>query len=152
MEAKKLKTKECSADDCKCRFPVFNSLQKYCSVYCASKNQKPPKPRIRRPIKQYSTKQAKLNVRYAKVRKYFLERPENKICPVTKEPTTDIHHKRGRVGYADDWARKHDIPLMVDERYFLAVSRNGHNYIEKNVDWAIENGYSEKRHTKESIR
>lgn len=54
-------------------------------------------------------------------------------CPVTDTDITmesDIHHKMGRIGYADEWAYENGISLLIDARYFLAVSRVGHQYIE----------------------
>ena len=61
---------------------------------------------------------------------------------ITKEKATDIHHKMGRIGYADEWARQENIPLLLDVRFWLAVSRKGHQMIEENPEWAKENNYS----------
>jgi hypothetical protein len=87
---------------------------------------------------------------YPEVRKEFLAmciRVEA-TCPITREPISmdsDIHHKRGRVGYADKWARDNDISLLIDVRYFLAVSRVGHTWIELNPKKARQMGLSMPR-------
>lgn len=69
-------------------------------------------------------------------------------CPITGRPITldsDIHHKRGRIGFADQWARDNDISLRIDVRHFLAVTREGHDWIETHPDEARKKGYSEAR-------
>ena len=67
----------------------------------------------------------------------------NPFCQVNpKHRTESVHHKMGREGYADQWARDNDIPLVIDERYFLACCIACHNKIEENPEWAYEKGYS----------
>ena len=66
--------------------------------------------------------------------KVFLGKPENRICPVTGEKTSEVHHKRGRIG-----------ALLLDQRYWLAVSRKGHQRIENEPEWAKEMGFSLSR-------
>jgi len=100
---------------------------------------------IGKPIPKVSKKKAVLDAKYTVKKIVFMAKPENKICPVTNQPTTDIHHKMGRVGFADEWARINNIPLLLDERFWLAVSREGHRQIEENPEWAKENGYSLNR-------
>lgn len=90
-----------------------------------------------------SKKRQAENKIYTADRKIFLA--ENPICPITGENTTDIHHKKGRIGFADDWARENKITLFLDKRFWLAVSRNGHRQIEENPIWAKEKGYSLNR-------
>lgn len=84
---------------------------------------------------------------YPEVRKRFLEMciRVDATCPVKGTHITldsDIHHKCGRIGFADDWAREHDIPLLIDPRFFLAVSREGHQWIEEHPGKARLIGYS----------
>lgn len=63
---------------------------------------------------------------------------KGKRCAVhPKLPAVDIHHMKGRVG-----------KLLLDERYWLPVSRKGHIKIENNPLWAKEMGYSDYRLTK----
>lgn len=71
---------------------------------------------------------------YQSERVKFLMLPENKTCPITKKPTTDVHHKKGRNG-----------SLYLDKRYWIALSREGHKFVEENPEWAKENGYSLNR-------
>lgn len=66
-------------------------------------------------------------------------------CPVTETPITmgsDIHHKKGRIGYADKRRKAQEISLLIDIEYFLAVSRVGHQYIEANPRIAMEVGWT----------
>jgi hypothetical protein len=115
-------------------FKPYTTLQKYCSAQCmkADKGYKA--------IKKVSAKRQTENEIYSQLRKVFLAKPENKFCPVMlqlkniKVETTDIHHKMGRTG-----------KLLLDTKYWLAVSREGHSYIEQNVEWAKENNYSLNR-------
>lgn len=101
--------------------------------------------KIRKPIPKVSKKRAIENAKYTVKRLEFLGKPENRICPVTGQEATDVHHKMGRVGFADQWARINNIPLLLDVRFWLAVSREGHNKIEMNPEWAKEKGYSQNR-------
>jgi len=80
---------------------------------------------------------------YSRKKKKWIK---GKRCAVRPHlPATDIHHKKGRVGYADQWARDNDVPLLIDERHWLPVSRVGHMQIEENPVWARKMGYSENR-------
>ena len=81
--------------------------------------------------------QAQENI-YSQLRKAFLNKEENKVCPITKDPTTDVHHKKGKIG-----------DLLIDTRYWVALSREGHAFVEQNPIWAKENGYSLSRLEKE---
>lgn len=134
-------------------FYRHKTTDKYCSYSCASEGEKKvregKRPRIIRPknpIRAQSKKQGRLLRLYSKARRTFLQKPENKRCRVYPHlPATEVHHMMGRRGYADSWARKHDIPLVVDERYFLAVSRPGHEWVEANPNEAIDRGYSKSR-------
>lgn len=82
-------------------------------------------------IRKLSKKRAAQNREYLKKRLLFLE---DKICPVTGQPATEIHHMKGRTG-----------TLLTDENNWLAVSAAGHKKIEMNPNWAKENGYSKNR-------
>ena len=91
-----------------------------------------------KPIPKISQKRKIENAKYIVLRIEFLGKKENSICPVTGEKTTEIHHKKGRVG-----------SLFLDVRYWLAVSREGHKKIEENPLWAKKEGYSLSRLSKE---
>lgn len=85
-------------------------------------------------IKKVSEKRKLENIIYQSERIKFLMLPENKVCPITKQQTTDIHHKKGRIG-----------SLYLDKKYWIALSREGHKFVEENPKWAKENGYSLNR-------
>ena len=87
-----------------------------------------------KPIPKISQNRKIENAKYIVLRIEFLGKKENSICPVTGEKTTEIHHKKGRVG-----------SLFLDTKFWLGVSRNGHLKIENNPEWAKENGFSENR-------
>lgn len=97
-------------------------------------------PEDPKPINKVSENQSKLLTRYNVMRKKFLH---GKKCAVLKgRPATQVHHMAGRIGYADEWARENNIPLLIDERFFLPVSDEGHRMVTDNPKWACENGYS----------
>ncbi|HUN55896.1 MAG TPA: hypothetical protein VMU29_12130 [Smithella sp.] len=58
---------------------------------------------------------------------------------------SDIHHKMGKIGYADQWAIDNEIPLVIDPRHFLAMNRPGHTWVTEHSKEAIEKGWSESR-------
>lgn len=64
---------------------------------------------------------------YSAQRKRFLE--ENPICPVTGQMTTQVHHMRLRGKY------------LLDETTWLAVSTEGHEWIETHKNQAREKGW-----------
>lgn len=56
---------------------------------------------------------------------------DNPRCAVYPHLESDqIHHKKGRVG-----------SLLYDKEHFLAVSGEGHRFIEGNPEWALNMGY-----------
>jgi len=101
--------------------------------------------KARKPIPMVSKKRAVESAKYTVAKIQFMSKPENKACPVTGQPTIDIHHKMGRIGFADSWARINNVTLLLDTRFWLAVSRAGHQQIEENPSWAKEMGYSLSR-------
>ena len=115
--------KHCNEDECKQAEKIYQSIK------LSDSRSKPQKP-----IKKVSEKRSVENLQYSADRIVFLGKPENKICPITKKPTTDIHHKRGRIG-----------SLLLDQRYWVALSREGHKYVEENPEWAKMNGFSLNR-------
>jgi hypothetical protein len=97
-----------------------------------------PEPKAKakpKKIKPRSDKRAKEEKEYHTLCEVFLR---GKICPVTGEPATEVHHKKGRIG-----------KLLTDVRFFLGVSRKGHKKIEENPEWAKEMGYSLDRLSKD---
>ncbi len=99
----------------------------------------------RTPLRPASKRLAAERRRYTVLRAEFLARPENQWCPVwdymvnngpnnrghsQPRPTSDIHHKKGRVG-----------SLLNDTRYWLAVSRVGHQWLHDHPNQARERGW-----------
>ena len=78
-----------------------------------------------------SKKRKSENKEYLALREVFLK---GKKCPVTGKKATQVHHKKGRIG-----------TLLMDVKYWLAVSAEGHKKIEENPEWAKEMGHSLNR-------
>jgi len=128
--------KICKAKGCGEEFnSVFSKHRDYCSTECYKADKKVDlKLKGFKPIPNVSKKRQAENLQYQVLRKEFLEKPENKICPITGQPTTDVHHKKGRVG-----------KLFLDTKYWIALSREGHKYVEENPNWAKDHFFSLKR-------
>lgn len=121
------------------------------STKCAScealerKSERMKLPEDSKPPAKVSQKQSKLLSIYGRKAKNFLR---GKKCAVFPNQTaTQVHHMSGRVGYADEWARENEMPLLLDERFWLPTSDEGHRMITENPVWAWENKYSFKRIT-----
>lgn len=85
-------------------------------------------------IRPRSNKRAAQERRYSKLRKVFLfTHPTCEVKGCGCE-ATEIHHRKGKIG-----------DLLTDERWFLAVCRPHHIYIELNPALAKEHGYSLSR-------
>lgn len=125
--------------ECRSKFTPIKFLQKHCEnckeaerEYQSGKMAKTQKPASK--IKPISDKRKIENLKYTAQRIIFLGKKENQVCPITKKPTTDVHHKKGRTG-----------SLYLDERYWVALSREGHKFVEEHPEWSKENGYSLNR-------
>jgi len=138
--------------ECQKEFKKYRTTDKYCSGFCAKQNEKPKRnyiytiPKVSKTnkviekenkkykIPKVSKKRKIENAKYLVLRIEFLSKKENQICPITNEKTTDIHHKKGRVG-----------SLFLDTTFWVALSRKGHKFVEENPKWAKENGFSLNR-------
>lgn len=73
---------------------------------------------------------------YRILRKCFLKMPKNRWCPVMLKihgqyvPATEIHHKKGREG-----------DMLLDVEFWMAVSRQGHNFVHANQTRARSYGW-----------
>lgn len=121
--------------------PRYSSLEPTCGkpncVSAYSKillDKKKDKKVVYKLIAKVSSKRKIQNLQYSADRIVFLNKPENRICPVTGNKTTDVHHRKGRVG-----------DLFLNQEFWLAVSREGHIEIEEHPEWAKEMGYSINR-------
>lgn len=120
------RSKPCKYENC--NYTVW--AKGYCKFHQYLRTDKKPKK-----LKHETEKRGKENMEYLRKRKIFLSLPENEFCAVFPWlRATEIHHKKGRIG-----------KLLTDERYFLAVSPEGHRKIENNPEWAYEMGYSIRR-------
>lgn len=53
-----------------------------------------------------------------------------------------VQHMCGRVGYADEWARENEMPLLLDVRFWMPLCLNAHVYVNDHPKWASENSYT----------
>lgn len=88
-------------------------------------------------IRRRSKKRAKQEREYLKLRDWYLSRQPTCEVKGCNCQSTEIHHKKGRVG-----------DLLTDIRFFLAVCWVCHVYIETQPLWAKERGYSLSRLSK----
>jgi hypothetical protein len=80
-------------------------------------------------LNQVSVKRSKELAEYTNKKKKFLE--VNQRCAVfPKLMAIDIHHIRGKIG-----------SRFLDEKYWLGVSREGHNWIHENEEEASKKGW-----------
>lgn len=49
-----------------------------------------------------------------------------------------IEHTRGRVGYADEWARENNITLYIDKRFLKACCLQHNGELENNSELSKE--------------
>lgn len=127
----KIKPKICKLEGCNNEFVPFNSLQRACSPQHERRLQQLKKKAVNKkakPVNKISKKQKVLNAKYIVARAEFLAKPENKICFIDgcNKKADTVEHRKGRKGYADDYAKQNDIPLIIDERFF-APCCNAHN-------------------------
>lgn len=94
----------------------------------------PTEKKKRTPIRKVSKKRQAEEAEYKKVRaEYLSEHPKCEVKGCGKF-SSECHHKMGRIG-----------GLLTDKRFFLAVCRTHHTFIELNPEWAKENKYSLNR-------
>lgn len=131
---------------CNTEFKMYKSTDKYCSIECANKDKKVDlklKPMSKKPIRYYSEKRQKLNKEYEKVRIEVLSDAKFKcfIDGCTNVANT-IEHLMKRKGYADDWARENNIPLLIDKRYLRACCLHHNGQLESDPELSKKYQYS----------
>jgi hypothetical protein len=109
---------------CKIKFIQKYFLQKTCSKECEKiyREENPKKQ-----LNKQSEKTKELNKQYLRERKEFLK---GKVCPVTNKPATEIHHINGR-----------EYERLLNQDYWLGVTRYGHAWIHANPKQAREKGW-----------
>ena len=93
-------------------------------------------------IPKFSAKRLSDLVTYRPIRDEYQK--EHPICEVhdCDKPANNLHHKMGRIGFADDWARFEGIKLLWDVRFFMNCCETCHpQRIHENSEWAYKNGY-----------
>lgn len=106
-------------------------------------SQKAAQSKPKQPISKRSAKMKEQMAEYNEERiKWLL----GKMCVVfPKEIATTIHHAKGRIGYADNEARLKGVTLLMDKRYWIPSSLEGHRYIEEHPQEAKDRGWSQSR-------
>lgn len=94
------------------------------------KKDKPKKKGIRK----VSPKRKEDNEKYSVLRKEFLKLYPVCLSGVCQNASTDVHHKKGRIG-----------SLFLDTEFWMPVCRECHQWIETHPVEAKEKGYSLNR-------
>ncbi len=91
-------------------------------------------------INKKTAKLASAEAVYLKERKSWIENKQCAVFPHLK--ATECHHMKGRgFGFADQWAKDRGITLLMDKRFWLPVSFDGHQWIGANDALAREKGF-----------
>lgn len=102
------------------------------------------------PINKFSKKGADVNRRYlAKLKTWKRgKKCQGHFAHDCSEEIT-CHHMHGRSNdtYFDEYAEEKDIVLTLDERFWMPLCLNAHQYITDHPKFAYENQYSFKRIT-----
>lgn len=99
-------------------------------------------------VKKYSIpkvneKRSKLNKIYEVVRIEVLTEAKFKCFIVgCNKVATTVEHLMKRKGFADDWARDNNIPLLIDKRYLRACCLLHNGELETNPELSKEYQYS----------
>jgi|SRR6185503_267035 len=122
--------------------------------YCSSCNRRKRKeetdalkPKKVYTIPKVGEKRKKELPEYSKLKKKFLQ---GRWCALHGQPCIpeDIYHSAGKVGYIDQWASDNGVTAFMDVRYWVALCRKAHEFIELNPKLARESGLSESRLSK----
>lgn len=98
-----------------------------------------PENKKRYSIPKVSEKRKALNPLYAVVRIEVLSEAKFKcfIDGCTNVANT-VEHQMGRKGFADQWARDNNIPLLIDKRYLKACCLHHNGELENNPELSKE--------------
>ncbi len=123
----------------------------YCSPACQRAHEKELRDKKsgegskkKKNIAPVSDKKLEELAMYRPIRDEYLS--AHKECEVDdcNRRSTNLHHKMGRSGYADEESRFKGIKLLWDVRYFMACCHICHPFRihhEANDGWARKNGY-----------
>lgn len=116
----------------KCDFCVYKNVSQKCFLKCQIRIDNSKKVKVPCQIKKVSEKRKLQDIEYKKLRLEFLSKPENQICPISKQQTVEVHHT---------YSGKDRAKYYLDTTTWLAVSRDGHNWIHDHPKDARELGY-----------
>jgi hypothetical protein len=137
MKAKKKICSSCNQERYIWKNDKGNRYCKYCwSSHCVTDKQSKP-TKLSKPIAHRSTKRAKQEREYLKIRRsLLLSSPacQAHLPNICTGQATDVHHMKGRIG-----------PLLTDPEHFLLVCRSCHQWIELHPKEAKELGFSKTR-------
>jgi hypothetical protein len=102
-----------------------------CNTKAVEVKDKPRYKKIRRRRPEREKEERKYSVK-AKV--FLMLNPRCGVFPELR--SNQVHHKKGRSG-----------KMLLEEKYFMAVSQAGHDWIRDNAAEALEKGYVIKRST-----
>jgi hypothetical protein len=136
--------------------PHCGTLKVERNGYCATYNfeqRKADRTKIKekKPINKISPHRRALNVIYAQKKdKYLFDHPN---CEYHGKDCKGgiLHHMAGREGFIDLYAEEHDIPALVDDRYFMNLCQLIHDQATEHSAWAIEQGISVSRTSKKDL-
>lgn len=102
-------------------------------------------PEDPKPIAKQSDEMKRMMSLYVRKKARWIKGKKCAVIPTL--PATDVHHSAGRGihAYYDEWAQERGICLLMDERFWVPVSREGHTEIENRPAWAKRMGFSEDR-------
>jgi hypothetical protein len=116
--------------------PRFKTTERHCSRECFNKEEKPNlKLKSPKKINQVSDKRKVLNEVYKIVRIEVLSEAKFK-CFIDGciNVANTLEHLMGRRGFADDFARENNIPLLIDKRYLKACCLVHNGELETNPE------------------
>ncbi len=70
---------------------------------------------------------------------------KDKKCKRCGHPNVEVHHMKGKQGYAQDQNRLLGVSLYLDQRYWCPLCRICHIFVENNPKEAKKLGYSLNR-------
>jgi hypothetical protein len=118
-----------------------NRLERRASKVQASDNNSP--------INKRSEKTAKIESRYlTRLRTWKRGKKCAATFPHDCSNEIQCHHMASRgTHFYDEYAEEREIPLTLDERFWMPLCPVAHDYVTEHSKWACENGYSFKRIT-----
>ena len=133
---------------CQCGSSKIENREKMLCASCNKLERKAASMRIPddpKPIAKQSEEMKRMMALYVRKKARWIK---GKRCAVMPHlPAVDVHHSAGRGihAYYDEWAQERGICLLLDERFWVPVSREGHIEIENRPSWAKKMGFSEDR-------